>query len=275
MPSVVGLDRRSAIRALRAAGFVEPLWYERARGPAIDRVNLQWPDPGTRMSRATHPVLVAAAERSVPDLQRLRLEQARDRLNEMGLVAGPLRIERSVHYEDRSVLDQEPKPGSRIVAASPVRLVVSEPQPLWPFVIGGLMCVLKCGAGAVDAGVGCSCGRSRKPRVGDPHASVLAHREARGSCPGDGRGPWGGSADLEVDSAADSSLAVLVEPGEAPEVRTDVATIDPPAIHAPLEEERTTALDVPAHVPERSTVVARPVASITFGELQFIPVRGS
>jgi hypothetical protein len=144
VPFVEGLDRKAATRTLRAAGFATPVWYERARGQASDRVDLQWPEAGMVAPLATSPVLVLSAVRRVPDLTGLDLDQARERLTRegLGLVPGPLWIDRGVGHSDRSVLGQSPIPGSRIDAGSAVRLVISEPRPVWPFVIGGLLCLM-------------------------------------------------------------------------------------------------------------------------------------
>lgn len=292
MPWVVGLTRHSAIQALGAAGLAEPVWYERARGSTIDRVDLQWPEPGTRIPRGANAVLLAAAARSVPDLQSLPLDQARERLRRIGLVVGPLRIERSVRFQHRSVLDQEPKAGSRLFVASPVSLVVSEPQPLWPFAISGLLCLFSLML------VLSARARGTHARPGE----VAWSTAMRGALPSGRLAPrlpersvvrlpdWGivGAADASLELRAECAEALddplttteslapdaAEFPASVPEAERSIATIEPPAIRRPLDQRITVAPESPANVPEPRTSTVRPKATSTIGEIEFIPVRG-
>jgi beta-lactam-binding protein with PASTA domain len=168
VPNLVGRFLDGAVQQLRSAGLEagETTGTPVPNVPAGQIVR-QSPPPGTRVDRGTRVQLTVAeaAPRTVPDLVGKPLPEAEDILARAGFKAGSVREEEASAAPPRTVLRQDPGPGTAVKGEAPaIALVIARrptPSPIMidiPNVVGTqldlAMATLKRAGLAPDARTG-------------------------------------------------------------------------------------------------------------------------
>ncbi|HOV78511.1 MAG TPA: Stk1 family PASTA domain-containing Ser/Thr kinase [Bacillota bacterium] len=135
MPAVEGLTLEDAQAALHGKG-IKNIQISRNAHPTVSagRVISQDPPPETKVKvtrNVTLSVSLGPEFRNVPDVVGLTVGDAKIKLNQNDLnVAEPLQERYSNEYPQGVVMDQDPKPGTKLLKSSGVVLSVSKgPQP--------------------------------------------------------------------------------------------------------------------------------------------------
>jgi beta-lactam-binding protein with PASTA domain len=132
VPNLVGRSLDEAVQRLRSLGL-EP--GETTGSPAPDvpagQVVRQSPPAGTRADRGTRVQLIVAeaASRTVPDLLGKPLPEAQDILSRTGFKTGGIREEESSAASPRTVLRQDPGPGTEVKGEPPAVALVIAKRP--------------------------------------------------------------------------------------------------------------------------------------------------
>jgi beta-lactam-binding protein with PASTA domain len=144
VPELRGLLRDEAIAELREAGFRPKLRQERSFQPDGTVLN-QWPRPNARIKRGRNVLVTVAffkvrtppeqtpappAVSTVPRVVGLDYSEAAARIELLGITANsyPVRSRRPLTI----VVQQTPRPGSRVQRGSSIRLVVSRGRTALP-----------------------------------------------------------------------------------------------------------------------------------------------
>jgi len=140
VPNLVGQSLDGAVQQLRSAGLEagETTGTPTPNVPAGQIVR-QSPPPGTRVDRGTRVQLTVAeaAPRTVPDLVGKPLPEAEDILAKAGFKTGGVREEEASTAPPRTVLRQDPGPGTEVKGETPpVALVIAKRPTPSPDLIG-------------------------------------------------------------------------------------------------------------------------------------------
>ncbi|MFE0152560.1 PASTA domain-containing protein [Nonomuraea sp. NPDC059007] len=135
VPSVVGLDRSAAVKALRRAGLSAGTFHEVDSGQRIGRVLASRPAAGALLAKGAEVDLDVSAGLAVPELKGLGRKAAELALGRAGLETGVVSRACSAQPGGR-VLSSEPAAGSRVAGGSAVALVVTQHGAEVPAVVG-------------------------------------------------------------------------------------------------------------------------------------------
>ncbi|MFI6903683.1 PASTA domain-containing protein [Nonomuraea sp. NPDC050394] len=135
VPSVVGLDRSAAVKALRRAGLSAGTFNEVDSKQRIGRVLASRPAAGALLAKGAEVDLDVSAGLAVPELKGLSRKAAELALGRAGLETGVVSRACSAQPGGR-VLSSEPAAGSRVAGGSAVALVVTQHGAEVPAVVG-------------------------------------------------------------------------------------------------------------------------------------------
>ncbi|MEV4899071.1 PASTA domain-containing protein, partial [Nonomuraea sp. NPDC055795] len=135
VPSLVGLDRSAAVKALRRAGLSAGTFNEVDSKQRIGRVLASRPAAGALLAKGAEVDLDVSAGLAVPELKGLGRKAAELALGRAGLETGVVSRACSAQPGGR-VLSSEPAAGSRVAGGSAVALVVTQHGAEVPAVAG-------------------------------------------------------------------------------------------------------------------------------------------
>ncbi|EDM77468.1 serine/threonine protein kinase [Plesiocystis pacifica SIR-1] len=144
VPSVLGKDATEATEALVEAGFEVPAHTTEASAEPPGSVLRQEPNAGSKTEKGSLVRLVVAAEAGaaeagetggsedaevpVPRVLRMKLKQARSKIENAGLVVGKVTEREHEELGNSRVLSQSPGAGNMVEPGSAVNLVVVAPD---------------------------------------------------------------------------------------------------------------------------------------------------
>ncbi|MEV1174025.1 PASTA domain-containing protein, partial [Nonomuraea sp. NPDC049784] len=135
IPSLTGLDKDAATKALKRAGLVLGTVTQLDSPQKIGRVLAAEPAPGTTVAKGSTVSIQVSAGLPVPGVTGLQLKAAEARLTGAGLAVGT--VTRScTDQPDGQVLSTRPKAGSRVTGGTPVALTVARNGAKVPSVVG-------------------------------------------------------------------------------------------------------------------------------------------
>ncbi|MFI9554949.1 serine/threonine-protein kinase [Nonomuraea endophytica] len=135
VPSLVGLDRSAAVKALRRAGLSAGSFNEVDSRQRIGRVLASRPAAGALLAKGAEVDLDVSAGLAVPELKGLSRKAAELALGRTGLATGVVSRACSAQPGGR-VLSSAPAAGSRVAGGSAVALVVAQHGAEVPAVVG-------------------------------------------------------------------------------------------------------------------------------------------
>ncbi|MBB5080611.1 protein kinase domain-containing protein [Nonomuraea endophytica] len=135
VPSLVGLDRSAAVKALRRAGLSAGTLNEVDSRQRIGRVLASRPAAGALLAKGTEVDLDVSAGLAVPELKGLSRKAAELALARTGLATGVVSRACSAQPGGR-VLSSSPAAGGRVAGGSAVALVVAQHGAEVPAVVG-------------------------------------------------------------------------------------------------------------------------------------------
>ncbi|MFI6396013.1 PASTA domain-containing protein [Nonomuraea sp. NPDC050540] len=135
VPSLVGLDRSAAVKALRRAGLSAGTFNEVDSKLRIGRVLASRPAAGALLAKGAEVDLDVSAGLAVPELKGLGRKAAELALGRAGLETGVVSRACSAQPGGR-VLSSAPAAGTRVAGGSAVALVVTQHGAEVPAVIG-------------------------------------------------------------------------------------------------------------------------------------------
>ncbi|MEV0995374.1 PASTA domain-containing protein [Nonomuraea sp. NPDC050202] len=135
IPSLIGLDKAAATKALKRAGLTTGAVTERDAPQRIGQVLTARPAPGTVVNQGTKVSLQVSAGLPVPELTGMQRKAAQAALTSAGLSPGA--VTRSCSEQpDGQVLATRPEAGSRVQGGAPVALTVARNGTRVPSVVG-------------------------------------------------------------------------------------------------------------------------------------------
>ncbi|MFI7451039.1 PASTA domain-containing protein [Nonomuraea sp. NPDC049714] len=135
VPSLAGLSRTAAVRAIRRAGLVAGEVTSVDSAEKIGRVLGSDPGPGTAVSKGATVALQVSAGLKVPALAGMRRTSAEAALTGAGLKVGAITTTCAADADGR-VLSSTPKAGARVSGGAPVALEVARHGVTVPSVVG-------------------------------------------------------------------------------------------------------------------------------------------
>ncbi|MEN3046052.1 MAG: PASTA domain-containing protein [Candidatus Hydrothermales bacterium] len=129
IPVLKGLDLSSAQKILLEQGFViEAVEEIESTEISEGHVVKTYPEGGSEVPKGSAiKIFVSKAEKTVivPNLIGKYLSQAISILEREGLKAGKIKKELSAEYPENKVIDQHPKPGTKVKKNSPVDITIA------------------------------------------------------------------------------------------------------------------------------------------------------
>ncbi|NRQ40630.1 PASTA domain-containing protein [Nonomuraea sp. NN258] len=152
VPTLVGLDRAAAIKAIKAAGLLAGAVSKVDSPQRIDQVLGSRPAGGANVAKGAKVTLQVSAGLPVPALAGMRRKAAESALTAAGLAAGP--ISRACSTQpDGQVLDTRPQAGRRVPGGTPVALVLARHGVAVPAVVGRAQADARTALSAAGLGV--------------------------------------------------------------------------------------------------------------------------
>lgn len=134
VPSVRGIAETRAVQEVQAKGLRVEI-EERPSDSGIGYVLATEPDAGSRVEEGGTVKLVVSANRTVPALVGLTIDEARKALDDMGAQNVRVTYDSSRDEAEGTVLSVDPAEGTVITSSDEVRLVVAQ-APVVPDVVG-------------------------------------------------------------------------------------------------------------------------------------------
>ncbi|WP_324717676.1 Stk1 family PASTA domain-containing Ser/Thr kinase [Carboxydochorda subterranea] len=230
VPDLVGKSLRDAQLLLVQQGFARgEVTYGYAPDRPPNTVITQDPEPNTQLEKGRPVNLVVSrgeqppATVTIPDLTGLPLDDARRRLEALGLQIGNTWAEYNQQYPSGAVVDQDPAPGSQVEQGWSVDVIYSQGPPPTAQEGGGAAPVLPSAPGASGGAAPQatpSPGSASAPPPGDG-----ASGPAGPSSPAQGQAPGaaGGTGPAAATSAPSgkwrtAEVGIQVPPGKDQEV---------------------------------------------------------
>ncbi|WP_143590589.1 protein kinase domain-containing protein [Thermoactinospora rubra] len=212
VPSVVGMDRAGAVKALKRAGLAAGEVAEVDSPRKIGRVLSATPAPGTSVARGTWVALTVSNGVVVPPLTGLSRKAAESALTGAGLKVGGVRSTCTAQAGG-TVLSSDPAGGTRVAGGTPVSLVVARKGASVPSVVGQQRAQARAQLRAAGFAV-----RVRPQLVSDAGQAgvVLAQSVAAGTCAASG-------------AAVVITVGVMAQTGPEPTEPTPTPTSEPSA----------------------------------------------
>ncbi|MEU4331629.1 protein kinase domain-containing protein [Nonomuraea dietziae] len=183
VPSLVGMDRSAAVRAIKDAGLVVGSVSERDSARSPGEVLGSTPGGGTRVARGTRVDLEVAAGPRVPALAGLTREAASSALAAAGLRTGKI-TQSCSELPSGQVISSKPGAGARLAPGRTVSLLVAQQGARVPPVVGLSRAEARGSLKAAGFAV-----RQKAQIVDDPDVvnSVLGQSVSPGTCATPGR----------------------------------------------------------------------------------------
>ena len=128
VPTVVNLDEEEAVKILEEKNLKANIsHYADSNNYESGKVMEQDPNPKTKVKKNSTVNLVISQGREVkvPDLSEMSLEEAEEKLKELGLELGKTNTEYSDSIEKDKIIDQDPRKGKKVQTGSEVDVTVS------------------------------------------------------------------------------------------------------------------------------------------------------
>ncbi|WP_297281560.1 Stk1 family PASTA domain-containing Ser/Thr kinase [uncultured Anaerococcus sp.] len=128
VPTVVNLDQAQAINELERRGLKPNISRsEQSDEYEKDKVMSQDPKPNSKVNRGSVVNLVVSAGREVevPDLSRMTISQAEEKLKEVGLRLGRTTSQSSDSIQKDLIISQNPNPNTKLQTGTEIDVVVS------------------------------------------------------------------------------------------------------------------------------------------------------
>ena len=128
VPTVVNLDQAQAVNELERRGLKPNISRsEESDEYEKDKIMSQDPKPNSKLNRGSVVNLVVSAGREVdvPDLSRMTISQAEEKLKELGLRLGRTTSQSSDSIQKDLIMSQNPTPNTRLQTGSDIDVVVS------------------------------------------------------------------------------------------------------------------------------------------------------